>query len=237
MVKNKILDRFQSTLLIVLITITALFAGEAQAATLQFSVTQTHTGGLVGALNNMNDDYCPTATSPGCDFSSSDTIVRTNDDIEFQFNVSVGPAGDGPVILTAQLDPGLLWPILPSSCNAFTSSITGDGTAADPSVLNCDLGTRAAWASRFNVAARAMGDNPDGTAAGLASGSLDAPNSTRVDLVSIPPDVTITASPRMNLKKQYRTEGPVTVNDEVFLMIQYTWWIESWKHNINGNPS
>ena len=122
--KNNILARFQATLLIVLIMIAALFTGETQAAALQFSVTQTHTGGLVGALNNVGDDYCPAATSPGCDFSSSDTIVRTNDDIEFQFNVSVGPTADGPVILNAELDPGLLWPILPSSCNAFTSSMS-----------------------------------------------------------------------------------------------------------------
>ena len=237
MVKNKALTRFQALLLITVMTVAALFTGETQAAALQFSASQTQTGGIVGLLNTVGDDYCPTATTPGCDFSNADNIVRSNDDIEFQFNVSVGPAGDGPIILTTELDPGLLWPTLPSSCDVFTSTITGDGTAANPSILNCDLGTRAAWASTFNITARAMGDNPNGTTAGITSASIDAPNSTRVDLAVIPPDVIITASPRMNLKKQYRLEGPVTVGSEVFLRVQYTWWIESWKHDLNGNTA
>ena len=235
MVTNK--NIYQAFLSFVLIVFAALISSGAQAAALSFNVSQTQTGGLVGLLNTVGDDYCPTASSPGCDFSNTDGVVRTNDDIEFQFNVSVGPAGDGPVVLVTELDPGLLWPALPSSCDAFTSSITGNGTAASPSVLTCDLGTQAAWASSFNVTARAMGDNPNGTTAGIASGSMDAPNSTRVELSNIPADVIITASPRMNLKKEYLDEGPVTVDGEIFLRVQYTWWIESWKHDLNGNPA
>ncbi len=235
MVKNN--RFFQACLSFVLIVFTALFSSGVQAAELKFNVEQTQTGGLVGLFNVVGDDYCPTASSPGCDFSSTDNVVRTNDDIEFRFDVSVGPLGDDPIMFTAELDPGLLWPILPSSCIASTSTIVGDGTAASPSVLNCDLGARASFASSFQVSARAMGDNPNGTTAGLASASIDAPNSTRVDVVDIPDDVTITSSPRMNLRKQYLSEVPVTVNGEIFLSVNYTWWIESWKHDINNNTA
>jgi uncharacterized repeat protein (TIGR01451 family) len=232
MAKNNI-SRALSSLLFV--ASTAVFSSSAHAATLQFGVTQTQTGGLVGLLNVVGDDYCPTASSPGCDFSSTDNIIRTNDDINFQIDVAVGPAGDDPIVMTSVLDPGLIWSALPSSCNAFTSSITGDGTAASPSIISCDLGAQASWASSFNVTARAKGDNPNGSIAGIASASLDAPNSTKIDITDLPDDVTITASPRMNLKKQYRAEGPVTVDGIIYLRVQYSWWIESWKHDINGN--
>ena len=222
---------------LIFLFIISLFSSSAYAASLGFTITQTQTGGLVGPFNTVGDDYCATASTPGCDFSNTDSIVRTNDDIEFEFNLSVGPAGDDPIVVTAELDPGLIWPTLPSSCNPFTSSITGDGTAGNPSIMNCDLGARAAFATTFNVAARAMGSNLNGTTAGLANASIDAPNSTKLDVANLPPDVKITASPRMNLQKKIYNSTPVTISGEIHLRVLYQWWIDTWKHDTNGNTS
>jgi uncharacterized repeat protein (TIGR01451 family)/fimbrial isopeptide formation D2 family protein len=234
---NKNKNIFQKIVYIVLMFFATLFSSGLHAAALDFTIDQTQTGGIVGPLNVIGDDYCPTAATPGCDFDNTDSIVRTNDDIEFQFNISVGSAGDDPVIMTVELDPGLLWPTLPSICNVFTSSITGDGTASNPSILTCNLGFQAALATTFNVSARAMGDNLSGTTAGIASASIDAPNSTKVDVVTLPSDVTITASPRMNLKKAYYSNSVSTIDGAVFIKVRYRWWIETWKHDINGNTS
>jgi len=240
--KKTINNSIIKNLIFKLISITFLlfapiFFTSVNAASLVFTINQGDTGGTVGALNTLGDDFCPTASTPGCDFSGADNIVRTNDDVLFQFNASVGPLGDNPVIITAELDPGLWWPTLPTNCDQISSSITGDGTPGNPSILICDLGQKAAWSSTFNVAARALGSNPNGATAGMASASMDAPNSTRIDILTFPPDVTITASPRMNLRKQFHNSVPVTIGGVTYLRLLYKWWIDTWKHDTNGNPN
>jgi hypothetical protein len=49
----------------------------------------------------------------------------------------------------------MVWSHIPTICNIATSSINGDGAVATPSVLSCNLGMRASFASSFAVSAKA----------------------------------------------------------------------------------
>ena len=214
-----------------------LMAASVHAAPIQFTVSRGDTGGTIGPLNTVGDDLCPADPTSGCDFNVNDDLVRTNDGVSYIFSVQVDPPGDN-VTLTTELQPGLVWDSLPTQCNPLTSAITGDGSAANPSLLVCDLGFQSAYAEDLNFVATALGDNPNGTKSGLASAEFGGSVSTTiVDDLSAVPDVTITAAPRWNLRKTLLTFRTQTVDGILGMAVFYTYWIETWQQDTNGNPT
>ena len=214
-----------------------LMAASAHAAPIQLAVSRGDTGGTIGPLNTVGDDLCAADPTSGCDFSLDDDLVRNNDGVSYVFSVQVDPPGDN-VTLTTQLQPGLVWDSLPTQCNPLTSSLTGDGSATSPSLLVCNLGFQSAYAEDLNFVARVLGDNPNGTTSGLASAEFGGPDSPSIiDDLSAVPDVTLTSAPRLNLRKSLLTFRSQTVNGVLGVAVFYTYWLETWQQDTNGNPT
>ncbi|MEJ8563014.1 SdrD B-like domain-containing protein [Yoonia sp. GPGPB17] len=220
-------------------------AAEAQSPTstgiFAFDVQRGDTGGVIGTLNTVGDDLCPTAAVNGCDFSRADDLVRTNDGVAYEFAVSVDPNGD-EIAIRAVLEPGLVWDQLPGTCLSGTSAITGSGTLADPSTVSCDLGLRGnngGFSSVITFVAGAMSDALNGTTSGLASAELSATTlgAPLVDDISDVDDVEITAKPHYNLRKEVRNAAPATYSGVSGYSINYFFFVETLRANTNGNAS
>ena len=210
-----------------------LSATLAHAADLSATVSPFKTGGLAGALNTVGDGYCPSSTTPGCDMSDSDTRVRTNDIVEYRFALQVDPPGDD-VTLNVNLKPGLVFEQIPGGCDPFSSSISGDGTSGNPSQLVCALGFQTAWAADLDFAVKVLGSLTNNASVGINSVVLDGPNSSAVTAPSIP-DLTVTASPRLDLQKRNSTFTPATRGGVSGVNITYRLWIGLWD-NVGPDP-
>jgi len=217
--------------------LSSIIASPAQAAPLGFSVARGDTGGTIGPLNTVGDDLCPADPSNGCDFDPNDDVLRNNDGVSYIFSVQVDPPGDN-VTLTTELKPGLVWDSLPPQCNPLTSTLNGDGSPGNPSLLVCDLGFQSAYAEDLNFVARALGDNPNGATSGLASAEFGGPASPPiVDDLKAVKDVVLSSSPRMNLRKTLLTARAESPSGVLGMSVWYTYWIETWQHDTNGNPA
>jgi len=94
--------------------------------------------------------------------------------------------------------------------------ITGDGTTVSPSEIYCDLGFKTSWASTLEFFATVDGKIANGTVTGLQSAEIGgtASTATPANLLALN-DQVVTASPRINLRKQTawytaRTRGGVS---------------------------
>lgn len=213
------------------------FSSRAYAANVQIQVSLDQSGGIVGPLNSVGDDLCPSAVTPGCDISSSDNRVRTHDAVSYDVSVQVDPPGD-EVFIRLQFQPGLIAADLPGACDPFTSSITGVGTVASPSEVYCDLGFRSSWASTLTFFATVNGKLANGTVTGLGLAEIGgaASSTTPASLASLS-DQIVTASPRINLRKQTawyvaKTRGGVSGVD-----MRYRYWVGLWDNDRNGNTA
>ena len=214
-----------------------VFAGQAHAANVQIQVELGQSGGIVGPLNSVGDDFCPTSTSPGCDVSSTDNRVRTHDAVSYNVSLQVDPPGDD-VFVRLQFKAGLIASDLPGACDPFTSTITGDGTTVSPSEIYCDLGFKTSWASTLEFFATVDGKIANGTVTGLQSAEIGgtASTATPANLLALN-DQVVTASPRINLRKQTawytaRTRGGVSGVD-----MRYRFWVGLWDNDRNGNTA
>ncbi len=226
---------FRGLLQAVLLLVCCAYAGAGFAASLSLQVATDQTGGIVGPLNVVGDDFCPTATTPGCDVSAQDTRIRTNDAVSYIFAVQVDPPGDTAFIRT-KLKPGAVWQELPGVCNAFNSSITGAGTAVSPSELYCDLGFRSSWAANLTFTAKIMSNTPNNSTTGLLSAKLGGANSA-TQTATLPADLTVTATPRLDVRNKIHTLYPGTYNGVSGVGIAYQIWVGLWDHDRNGNPA
>jgi len=222
-----------------------VIAPTAFAAT-SMIVSRESTGGTIGPFNTVGDDLCPANPTPGCDFAdnpgappgdqtSTDDVVRNNDGVSYLYSVTA----DGPenVTLNTVLQLGMVWEDLPPSCNALTSTLTGDGRTS-PSVLMCDLGTQSGYAEDILLIARALGDNPNGATSGLASAEFVSSVSPTVTLdPSTIPDVDITSAPRANLRKTLLRQDVEQDNGVNGLVATYAYYIDMWEHNTNNNAT
>lgn len=200
----------------------------ACAADLNINISATSTGGIIGPLNTVGDIYCPSATTAGCDVSSTDNRVRTHDVIKYKIGVQVGPAGDD-VIVTTTLTPGLVIDQIPGGCDPFTSTITGDGSAANPTILVCDLGFQASSALDIFFDARVIGTLPNGTDVGVTSSIVEGPSSIAVTAPAIS-DIDVTATPRIDLRKRQHSSIPNTRNGELGIDLSYSAWFGIWNN-------
>ena len=215
----------------------SLFAGQAHAANVQIQANLDQSGGIVGPLNVVGDDFCPSGTTPGCDVSASDNRVRTHDAVSYNVSVQVDPPGDD-VFVRVVFKPGLIATDLPGACDAFSSTITGDGTLASPSEVYCDLGFRSSWATTLTFFGRVDGKLANGTQTGLASAEIGgaASTTTSADLSTLS-DQIVSATPRLNLTKTTawltaRTRGGVSGVD-----LRYRYYVGLWDNDRNGNTA
>ena len=195
----------------------------AYAAILSISVSTESSGGIAGNLNTVGDAYCPTSTTPGCDVSSTDNRIRTHDIIRYQANVSVGPAGDD-ITLTIVMKTGLVIDQIPGACDPFLSSLSGDGSIGSPATLVCDLGAQASASFFVPIDARVRGTIMNGTQLGVDSAVINGPNSTAVTAANIA-DMTVTATPRIDLVKRLHSNTTGTRNGELGVNISYQAWV------------
>ena len=195
----------------------------AYAADLTLTITSENSGGIAGNLNTVGDAYCPTATTSGCDMSTTDNRVRTHDSIRYRANVSVGPAGDD-VTLTMTLKPGLVIAQIPGACDPFASSLTGDGSAGSPTSLVCGLGNQASASFFVTIDARALGTLANGTSVGIQSAVINGPSSPAVSAAS-PSDITVTAAPRIDLHKRLHSQTTNTRDGVLGIDIGYQVWV------------
>ena len=74
---------------------------------------------------------CPTPTTPGCDFTRNNRIVRTNDSVTYSYEYSVNGGDEAFVTVVATAPPGSFWdPVfgVPAFCAMPGSSLNnGDG--------------------------------------------------------------------------------------------------------------
>jgi len=213
------------------------FAGQAYAANVQIQVELDQSGSIVGPLNSIGDDFCPSGTTPGCDVSSTDNRVRTHDAVSYDVSVQVDPPGDD-VFVRLQFKPGLIAADLPGACNPFTSTVTGDGTAISPSEVYCDLGFRTSWATTLTFFATVDGKLANGTVTGLQSAEIGGAASTTLPAnLSALSDQIVTATPRINLKKQTAWYVATTRNGVSGVDMRYRFWVGLWDKDRNGNTS
>ncbi len=215
--------------LLALLSLTA----PAFAAVLDIQTSTGATGGVVGPLNTVGDDFCPSATTPGCDVSATNNRVRTNDAVSYHFAVQADPPGDDIYIRT-QLKAGAIWEDLPGICDPFNSTITGAGTAISPSELHCDLGFRSSWAANLTFTAKVLGTIPNGANIGILSAEIGGDNSPTITATP-PTDILVTASPRLDLRKRIHTIYPGAVDGVSGVTVAYQIWIGLWDHDRNGN--
>ena len=209
----------------------------ATAAPVAIQVDLDKSGGIVGPLNSVGDDFCPSASTSGCDVSDSDNRVRTNDAVSYSIAVQVDPPGD-TVFVRATLKPGMVWTQMPGSCDAFTSTITGDGSVSSPSEVYCDLGFQSSWAANLLFFASVDGKLPNATTIGLASAEIGGATSTTTaaNLASLS-DLTVTATPRLNVLKQLHTFTPGTRSGVSGVNLRYRVIVGLWDNDRNGNGS
>lgn len=213
------------------------FAPWAYAANVQIQVDLDQSGGIVGPLNSVGDDFCPSSTTPGCDVSSTDNRVRTQDAVSYSVSLQVDPPGDD-VFVRLQFKPGLIASDLPGACDPFTSTITGDGSTSLPSEVYCDLGFRTAWATTLTFFANVNGTLSNGTQTGLGLAEIggDASTTTSADLSAIS-DQTVTATPRINLKKESAWYTSKTRNGVSGVDLRYRFYVGLWENDRNGNTA
>lgn len=212
-------------------------AGVAHAANVQINASLDQSGGVVGPLNVVGDDFCPSATTPGCDTSATNTRVRTHDAVSYNVSVQVDPPGDN-VFVRVRFKPGLIAGDLPGACDPFNSTITGDGSAGSPSEIYCDLGFRSSFATTFTFVGTVDGRVSNGTVTGLQSIEIggDSSPTTPANLSGIA-DQVVTAVPRLNIRKTNhsfvaRSRGGVSGVD-----LTYRYYIGLWDNDRNGNTA
>lgn len=212
-------------------------SGLAHAANVQIQVDLDQSGGIVGPLNTIGDDFCSTGATPGCDISSSDNRIRTNDVLSYDVSLQVDPPGDD-VFVRLEFKPGLIAGDLPGACDPFTSMVSGDGTTSSPSEIYCDLGFKSSWATTLTFFATVKGTVSNGTATGLESaeigGSVSTTTSANLSLIG---DQIVTAVPRINLRKQTAWFTARTRNGVSGVDMRYRFWVGLWDNDRNGNPS
>lgn len=211
------------------------FSVAATAAPIAIQVDLDKSGGIIGPLNSVGDDFCPTSTTPGCDISDTDNRVRTNDSVSYSIAVQVDPPGD-TVFVRATLKPGMVWTQMPGSCDAFTSSITGDGSTSSPSEVYCDLGPQSSWAANLLFFASVDSSLPNDSTVGLASAEIGGASSTTTaaSLNSLS-DLTVTATPRLNVTKLRHSYAPNTRGGISGVDLRYRVIVGLWDNDRNGN--
>lgn len=202
--------------------------GQRPLANLSLVITVPQDG--LALMNTTGDtlngrNICPSDPSPGCDFSEHNNIVRTNDEITYTYQYSVN-AGDEPdLTVTAAAPFGSVWKsVLPAFCLLPGSSVnSGDGISTQ-SVITCRRGPRPGGSTEgLSFAATILGTVLNNTiinASGVVSGGAGSPSSPAF---AGAPNVTVSAAPRYNLRKNFFTYSG---SDAAGYTIDYTATIE-----------
>lgn len=192
----------------------------SRAASLNIVIAVVQDG--IATLNTTTDTMntiavCPSDPTPGCDFSATNGIVRTNDSILYSYDYSVnGLSEDVTVTATAPL--GTTWNVLPAFCLAGSSINAGNGTTV-ASVITCNRGIQVAGtAESLPFTATVLGGTGNGTRLN-ATGSVSGPASSIANASA--PNVFVSAAPRFNLRKVYQTVSPATQGGAPGYRIEY----------------
>ena len=221
---RKIVYKNLPVLAAIVLVVTGLIPIAAEATICRLVIGVEQSGGVTDPLNTVGESYngtdiCATNPTAGCDFSATDDVIRTHDIAVYRFSYSIIRGDAENVTIKTALPLGYTWEPLPGYCGSGSGSgersgITGDGISA-PSTMICNAGTGEDGASvdlLFNV--RVLGDRADGAtfkvageiAADDALGGDSCQDSDESD------EVTVTAAPRLNLKKLNYSYYPYTHN-------------------------
>jgi uncharacterized repeat protein (TIGR01451 family) len=200
-------------------------------------ISQSATGGFKDPLNTVGqtiegNNICPVDPSPGCDFSNTDTLVRNNDVVTYNFAYNLTGGADTNITVRATLPIGYVWDYLPGFCTGVGSIITGTGAVGSASSIVCNIGNKTAGTAQdlpFGV--RVRGDVPNGSSFTF-SGEIkgDSNNSATANA----PTIYTTGTPRYNLKKQIYDVTPVSISGTLYFRINYMVRIGAYKVPASG---
>jgi uncharacterized repeat protein (TIGR01451 family) len=188
----------------------------AHATLVSFSGTTNQTGGITQPVNTVGYtvggvNVCPADPTPGCDFSTSDNIVRTHDIVEYSLNYN-NSGTDTNVVATLAAPLGSVWDALPGFCGVGSSirnnpAPTGGGNYGVTlvSTITCNLGTKTDQSESLPFRLRALGV-PNGTP--LAPTATIASTQTPALNLTFPTSI-VTAAPRFDLRKIPGQTSPV----------------------------
>ena len=148
-----------------------------------------------------NDGSWDADDVPGNDSSETNGIVRTHDSVVYRWGFSVAAAGD--VTLTQTLPEGMSWVVAESTaaCAEGASGVSSDGRT-----LTCTRADQATGAATYQV--RAMVDS--GANGEVKSTVLSSAGATD----SAPAEVTVSATPKINIQTTIGTNGYTVFNGE-----------------------
>ncbi len=168
--------------------LSGLFAPAAEAAVVSISLLQ-----VVDGTPNFD-----TSDGPGLDSSSSNSIVRVNDTIQYTWNYSINnpfPAENVTITLDT-LPEGVAWTRLPLECVGPGSAISNNGRN-----LICNLGDFTQNISRNFIATAKIGGqlaNGDVVRTGATIGADSSTSSSSVPVITA-----VSALPQYDLRKNY----------------------------------
>lgn len=200
-------------------------AASASFASLNLAIAVAQDG--VATMNTTADrlngiNVCATNPTPGCDFSQSNNIVRTNDSVVYSYDYSVNGLAED-ITLTATAPMGTTWNVLPAFCISGSSLSAGDGITT-ASVITCKRGVQTlGTAESLPFTATVLGTTNNATVL-TASGSVSGPTSTTATANA--PGVTVSAAPHFNLRQTYSSYAPYTFNSVSGYRIEYRAMVE-----------
>lgn len=215
---------------------------QAQSPVLKLVVDLEQTGGIVEPLNTIGQEssrvvFCIDSSSPGCDYSADDQIVRTHDLVQYKFAYEFNDLDGGNItdniVIRATLSPGLTWDgILPAFCDGAQS-----GYLENNSILVCDLDeVSSGTAEDLFFFAKAGGTNLNGTQVPI---TVEIEGEQAVKVTDNSPDnvVTITAAPRWNIRKSLNNRETTTIGGTTYVLMRYRYWLETWDVTLVGNEA
>jgi uncharacterized repeat protein (TIGR01451 family) len=188
----------------------------AQATIASFTGTLNSSGGITQPVDAVGAtvggvNVCPANPSPGCDFSTTDNIVRTHDIVEYNLNYN-NSGTDSNVVVTLAAPIGAVWDSLPGFCGAGSSisnnpaPVTGGNSGVTvASTITCNLGNKTNQSESLPFRMRTLGVfnetalTPTATITSTQTPTINATLPTSV----------VTAAPRLDLRKTGGQATPV----------------------------
>ncbi len=201
-----------------------VLAMPVEASISSSSVLVAQSGGITAPLNIVGDTVsgvaiCPSTSSSGCDFSTTDTRVRTHDIVEYSLSFN-NLGTDSNTIVQADAPLGMVWDSLPGFClagstvnNNFRPVAGGNAGVSVVSHLSCRLGTLLNQAQTLPIRALVLGI-PNGT---LLQPSFQIQSTESGTVTVAPPSaVTVTAAPRFDLAKLFTGSPSLVTRTDIF---------------------
>jgi len=197
--RKTLLPRYRSRIIIAAFGfVAAFFIHSAAPAYAAASVVFDFSTSVTGTA-----PFTPGDNSPGNDANASNNIVRTLDQVRYQWDYAVNDETAENVVLTATLSPDQEWQSIPPAC------LSGSGITINPSTdaqtLTCLLGNVNSGSNGFiSASARVVGQRPDGSFVGngdIVEGIGTFASDTSPSYQSATVETIVSAAPKADLRK------------------------------------